>query len=174
MREGLGTVVGKVLVHMPGLSKVIGSVDVHGSWPESGELNDHVREMELRLQIQLDRHVFLAVLRLPPGLLATSWRSLVDDGANSMVPLRIILRGIVRLAQEALGLLQMGHDAVTLRMVNTTGRGGLQTVLTTDQQVASGGVTGALFTGMLSASSLLSCELEIGDKLGTMGFTSGD
>lgn len=132
MRERLLTVVGKVLVHMPSLSEVIGPLDEHGSWSERGEHDDHVGEMELGFEIQLDRHILLSILRLPPGLLQSSRLVLVDDLTDTMILHGVVLGSIAGVAQEALGLLQMRHDTVTLWSVDTTGGGGLQTVLASD------------------------------------------
>lgn len=107
MRKGLLAVVREIFVHMPGLAKVIRTLDVHGRWPEGGEHNNHVSEVEFGLEVQLDGHILLPVLRLPPRLLQRSRLVLVDNLTDPVVLQRIVLRTVSSVAQEALGLLQM-------------------------------------------------------------------
>lgn len=158
MRERLLAVVGKVLVHMPSLSEVIRPLDEHSSRSERGKHDDHVGEMELSLKIQLDRHILLSILRLPPGLLQSARLVLVDDLTDPMILHGVIFGSIACVAQEALGLLQMGHDTVTLWSVDTTGGGGLQTVLTSDQKVSCGRVAGTLLARVVPVLWALGCE----------------
>lgn len=63
---------GEVPVDLPVLPEVVGSFDQHGRRPERFERYYHVGEVELGFQVQLDVHVFLAILRLPPGFLIGS------------------------------------------------------------------------------------------------------
>ena len=87
--EGALAVVGEVAVDLPGLAPVVRLLNVHGSRTERLERDDQVSHVELGLQVQLDGHVLLAVLRLPPGLVAgapLSFRALhsVHDVADPM------------------------------------------------------------------------------------------
>ena len=52
--------------HPPGLAEVEAPLYQHRRRSESPEGDHHVGEVELRLQVQLDRYVLLAVLALPP------------------------------------------------------------------------------------------------------------
>lgn len=69
IRERRPAVVGKVPIHVPRFAEVVRPFDQHRGRTERGEHDDQMGKVELRLQVQLDRDVLLAVLRLPPGLL---------------------------------------------------------------------------------------------------------
>ena len=60
----LGAVVGKVSVDLPGLAPVKRLFHVHGRWPEGLEGDDDVGDVELGLQVELDRGVLLTVVCL--------------------------------------------------------------------------------------------------------------
>lgn len=59
-------IVSEVPVYLPGLSKIVRPFDQHGSWSESLEANDDVREMKLRLEVEAYRDIFYTVFGLPP------------------------------------------------------------------------------------------------------------
>ena len=75
--EVLGTVVGEVPVDLPVLAPVQRLLDVHGGGPEGLEGDDDVGDVELRLEVQLDRHVLVPVTCLPPSHLLLVPRTLV-------------------------------------------------------------------------------------------------
>lgn len=108
-----------------------------------------MREMELGLQVQLNGDIFLAILRLPPRLLARARQIFVDNLADAMVTQRIVDGVLVCLAQKAFLLLQMGNDAEAIRLVlGAARRRGQQTLLAADEQIAGGRITGALLARM--------------------------
>lgn len=100
-RERFLTIVRKMPIHMPRFTEIIRSLDQHSGWPERGKHNDQMREMELGLQVELNGHVFLAILRLPPRLFASARQIFVDNLTNAMVTQWIVNGVFVRLAQEA-------------------------------------------------------------------------
>jgi hypothetical protein len=55
-------------VRPPAASKVRRLFDDHGRGPKRLERHDYVRKGELGLQVELNEHVRLAVLRLPPAI----------------------------------------------------------------------------------------------------------
>jgi len=63
-----GAIVGEVAIHFPGLAEVVRSLDEHGRRSERLEAHDEMREVKLRLQIELDWDFLLTVLSLPPTL----------------------------------------------------------------------------------------------------------
>ena len=73
----LGTVMGKVSVDLPSFAPVKGLLDVHGGRSEGLEGDDDVGDVELRLEVQLDRHVLVPVTCLPPSHLLLVPRTLV-------------------------------------------------------------------------------------------------
>lgn len=114
IRERRPAVVGKVPIHVPRFAEVVRPFDQHRGRTERSEHDDQMGKVELRLQVQLDRDVLLAVLRLPPGLLQGARLILVDDLSDPVVLHRDVGRLGPGVAQEAFLLLEMGHDAVAL------------------------------------------------------------
>ncbi len=55
---------GEVSVDGPVLAPVVALLDEHGGRTERLERNDQVGHVELRLKVQLDRHIRLAILSL--------------------------------------------------------------------------------------------------------------
>lgn len=64
--ERTRAVVGEVPIDLPGVAEVVGALDQHGRGPKRLEVDDDVGEVELGLEVELDRHVLHAILRLPP------------------------------------------------------------------------------------------------------------
>jgi hypothetical protein len=122
--ERIVTVIGKVSVDFPRFSIVIGSFDVESCRSERFEGHDEMREMELCLEVKLDRDILFAILRLPPRL------SPVIEGADDILDLVTVfveanLERVAGITHEALLLiLQVGHDAIPRRTIKTTGRRG--------------------------------------------------
>lgn len=110
-RKRVGTIVRKVLVHLPRLAEIKGTFDQHGGRPKRLEHNDQMGEMELGLQIQLHGNIFLAIFRLPPRLFACARLSLVNDLTDPMVLQRVIFGFGTRVAEETFLLFQMRNDA---------------------------------------------------------------
>lgn len=104
--------------------------------------------MKFCLHIQLNGDILFAVFRLPPRFSSRPGVKLVNNVLYSMVKMRVIGRVSCRFAPKALlSVFQVGHDAVSFGAVEATGRGGEESGLATDEEVAGGGVAGAEFTG---------------------------
>ena len=100
-REVLLAVVSKISIDLPGLPKIVGSLDQHRRRSEGFEADDDMGEVELRFEVEAYRHVLHSIFRLPPG------------PANNIFDIVLLLRqGCI--AEEALfPVLQMRNDAVS-------------------------------------------------------------
>jgi hypothetical protein len=103
--------------YLPGFAKIVRPLDQHGRRPERLERDDQMREMELGLEIEFDRDVLDAVLRLPPrGSVGRAPLALplrlavpVDDVVDAVAHQRVLR---LRIAVEAfLFVLQMRNYA---------------------------------------------------------------
>jgi len=147
-RKGFLAVVGEISVDVPRLSEIKGSLDVHGRWSEGGEGYDQMGKVKLRLQIQLNGSIFLAILGLPPGGYVGAWLSFIYDLPDAMIFVRIMLGLLTRVAEETLLILQMGQDAESLRRVQTTRGTGSQAVFSADQKITRCRVAGGSLAWM--------------------------
>lgn len=150
-RKGPLAVGSKIPCHLPGLSPIVGLLDVHGSRSEGLVGDDQVGDVELGLEVKLDRHVLHSVFGLPPGSVLVSLNltrrlPTVNDVLNPMrgprVPPQTFRCGITpKTFLSTLCLIQMGEDTVSLLSECPARRSRCEFVLAADEEVAGGGVT---------------------------------
>ena len=117
VRKRLLTVVGKVAVDLPRLAEVGRSLDEQRRRPERLEPHDEMGEVELSLEVELDRDVLFPVACLPPTALPVTTEAPhnVLDAMAVRVQIRHVL--LPRVAAETFQfLLEMAHYAVVLRV----------------------------------------------------------
>jgi hypothetical protein len=63
---------GEISINLPGMPEIVRALDKHSGWTKRLEVDNYMRKMELSLQVKCNRHIFHAVLRLPPSSMGSS------------------------------------------------------------------------------------------------------
>ena len=133
----------KVSVDSPGLAEVGALLDDHSFRTKRAKLHDQVGEDELRLEIQLNRHVLAIVLGLPPRL-----RVLVQISRCSRDDLidRVRLVDLFHIAHITADVLQISDEAVAFGSTKTARGTRVEIGRSTDEQITRGWITTAMVT----------------------------
>ena len=155
VRERLRAIVGEVPIHLPRLSEVGRPLDEQRRRSERLESHDEMREVELRLEIQLNRDERFPVSRLPPATLpvaAEAPNDVLDAVGARVQPGNVVRLGVALETLEF--VLQMAHDTVVLGTTQAARRVHLQLLLAADEKIAGCRIATALVTRRLPASRL--------------------
>ena len=139
MGKRLCAVGGKIAVGCPRLAEVGRLLDEHGGRSKRLERHDDVREGELGLQVELNEHVLLAVLRLPPAREAVAVLAAHDVLDHVAVSVHLVVHTVrvARVAHQALGgLASRAQHTVALRLAEATRRARVQELGAADEQIA--------------------------------------